>query len=528
MSSFYDDASLIIIPSGYKTSKIYAEKPTDGSGDLTFTRASGATRVASNGLIEEVRTNLILQSNDFSNASWTKLNGVTVSATRVADPFGGTTAWQLIYNGTTDGRLEQNVVGFTGQGTQSVWLRVSAGTQIVKIGAVGGSTVSATVTTTWTRYSATTTGGNFPRILCDANTTIQAYGCQFEAGDIATNYIPTTTAAVSVGPVSNVPRLDYTNSSCPRLLLEPQRTNLATFSEQFNNAAWTKSNATVTANTSVSPDGYASADTLTVSAGGYLYFQVVSYSAVSGQSVTLSLFAKNQINNFLVIGGATTAGTDVYRIENYGNGWYRHILTRTFTATASTTLQYIVATVGTHIIWGAQIEAGSYATSYIPTLSASVTRVADAASKTGISSLIGQTEGTIFLDVRAVLDTTTNQDYSVSDGTTNNRALIRLNNSGLINAIGVFGGSVEFNMGTTPYVAGSRYKIALAYKLNDIALYVNGVQAATDNTATISGTLSRFGFDVGTGVAPIISPVNQALIFKTRLTNAQLAELTTL
>jgi hypothetical protein len=303
---------------------------------------------------------------------------------------------------------------------------------------------------------------------------------------------------------------------------------LATFSEQFNNAAWLKSSATVTANTSVSPDGYASADTLTVSAGGYLYFQVVSYSAVSGQSVTLSLFAKNQINNFLVIGGATTAGTDVYRIENYGNGWYRHILTRTFTATASTTLQYIVATVGTHIIWGAQIEAGSYATSYIPTLSASVTRVADAASKTGISSLIGQTEGTIFLDVRAVLDTTTNQDYSVSDGTTNNRALIRLNNSGLINAIGVFGGSVEFNMGTTPYVAGSRYKIALAYKLNDIALYVNGVQAATDNTATISGTLSRFGFDVGTGVAPIISPVNQALIFKTRLTNAQLAELTTL
>jgi hypothetical protein len=179
-------------------------------------------------------------------------------------------------------------------------------------------------------------------------------------------------------------------------------------------------------------------------------------------------------------------------------------------------------------LFGAQIEAGSYPSSYVNTLSTSVTRVADAASKTGISSLIGQTEGTLFLEVTAVRDTANNQDYSVSDGTSNNRALIRLNTSGLINAIGVFGGSIEFNMGTTPYTAGSRYKIALAYKLNNIALYVNGVQAATDNSATISGTLSRFGFDVGTGSAPITSPVNQALLFKTRLSNSDLATLTSL
>jgi hypothetical protein len=142
--------------------------------------------------------------------------------------------------------------------------------------------------------------------------------------------------------------------------------------------------------------------------------------------------------------------------------------------------------------------------------------------------LIGQTEGTLFLELTAVLDTANNQDYSVSDGTVNNIALIRLNTSGFINAIGVFGGSIEFNMGTTPYTAGSRYKIALAYKLNDISLYVNGVQATTDNSATISGTLSRFGLEGGTGSNPIISPVNQAILFKTRLTNAELASLTTL
>jgi hypothetical protein len=342
------------------------------------------------------------------------------------------------------------------------------------------------------------------------------------------------------------------------LLLEPQRTNLFTFSESFDDSSWTKAGSTITANNATSPDGYSSADRIveTATTATHLILRSVALTAASH---TFSCFIKavsgstrnvgllfNTTGKGVIVNPSTgavvlysgTTPADV-KIETYSNGWYRVAVTATTAAITESLRIYLAngttwtapyAGDGTSsaLIWGAQLEAGAYATSYIPTLSASVTRVADAASKTGISSLIGQTEGTIFLDVRAVLDTTTNQDYSVSDGTTNNRALIRLNNSGLINAIGVFGGSVEFNMGTTAYTAGSRYKIALAYKLNDIALYVNGVQAATDNTATISGTLSRFGFDVGTGVAPIISPVNQALLFKTRLTNAQLAELTTL
>jgi len=95
MSSFYEDASLVVIPSGYKTSKIYAEKPTDGSGDLTFTRASGATRVASNGLIEKVRTNLVLQSQAMENASWSNF-AITVSANSDTAPDGTLTADKLV------------------------------------------------------------------------------------------------------------------------------------------------------------------------------------------------------------------------------------------------------------------------------------------------------------------------------------------------------------------------------------------------------------------------------------------------
>ena len=92
--SYFDDASLVLIPSGYKNQKIYSVKPTDGTGDLTFTRASDATRVASNGLIEKVRTNLVLQSQTFDNASWTKTTDgqVTITANAAVAPDGTTTA----------------------------------------------------------------------------------------------------------------------------------------------------------------------------------------------------------------------------------------------------------------------------------------------------------------------------------------------------------------------------------------------------------------------------------------------------
>ena len=94
MSSFYEDASLVMIPSGYKTSNVYSAKPTDGAGDLSFTRSNDtATRVGPDGLIEKVRTNLLTYSNTFTDASWTKLR-VTFTGGQ-SDPFGGTNAWKM-------------------------------------------------------------------------------------------------------------------------------------------------------------------------------------------------------------------------------------------------------------------------------------------------------------------------------------------------------------------------------------------------------------------------------------------------
>ena len=91
MSSFYTDASLVMIPSGYKDQKVYCAKPVDGSADLTFSRASNATRVNSSGLVEKVRTNLALYSEDLTNAAWTNFN-MTISANATTAPNGTTTA----------------------------------------------------------------------------------------------------------------------------------------------------------------------------------------------------------------------------------------------------------------------------------------------------------------------------------------------------------------------------------------------------------------------------------------------------
>jgi hypothetical protein len=246
--SYFDDASLVFIPSGTKTSKAYSVKPIDGTGDLTFTRSNDtATRVASNGLIERVRTNLILQSNSF-DTTWALSNATATSGQTGYD--GTSDAW--LFETTIAGAEIHQSISSTGILTYSVY---------AKAGSVNGIRLRIDAATDGNGYfdlsdgtifllegisaSIVGVGGGWYRCSVSQNTssplkvqffttdgttsydngTIYIQDAQLETGDIATDYIATTSAAVSVGPVANVPRLDYLGSSCPRLLLEPQRTN---------------------------------------------------------------------------------------------------------------------------------------------------------------------------------------------------------------------------------------------------------------------------------------------------------------
>jgi hypothetical protein len=180
-------------------------------------------------------------------------------------------------------------------------------------------------------------------------------------------------------------------------------------------------------------------------------------------------------------------------------------------------------------VWGRQLEASSYPTSYIPTTSASATRVADACFKTGISSLIGQTEGVAFIDFDF------NGNYSSGgiipfslDGGAGNElyAWIQTNGTVIFEVYNAFVGQVVIS-GSIGAVG--RKKIAFAYKQNDFAVYLNGTQVGTDTSGTVP-TMSRLfvGKYYANDTYNINAGINQTILFPTRLTNAELASLTTI
>lgn len=568
--STFDNASLVFIPSGYKTSKAYSVKPSDGSGDLAFSRSNDtATRVNSAGLIEKVRTNLALYSQDFTNPAWYKEIGNSATANTIANPLNGAVDADTI-TATATNAINVNqlfTAAVTSEYTYSIYLKKNNHDLIQPYIFSGGgfsarieinlndgtfTTINgsgATVTSVgngWYRvtliasFSSTNT---FTTGILTLSTTgsrsVYVFGAQTETG-VATDYIATTSAAVSVGPVANVPRLDYLNSSCPRLLLEPQRTNLLTYSEQFNNAAYALNNATITANSVVSPDGYTNADTYTATGGGnYINGNATS---TGSNTITYSVFAKAGTQNvfrireanyfgsatiFNLSTGTVTSGTGT--ITSYGNGWYRCTHTQAYGAgqVIVSAIFDTTASSGTFYLYGAQFEVGAYATSYIPTLGAAVTRGADACSKTGISSLIGQTEGTLFVEFDF------NGNYDVNGivaidvlGAGNNEAYIFITGAGQLRlelyAAGAVQGQIISSIG-----AIGRKKIAFAYKANDFVGYMNGVQVGTD-TSGIVGTMDTIY--VGTYQSPTYATgnMNQTLLFKTRLSNADLAALTTI
>jgi hypothetical protein len=504
-------------------------------------------------LVELVPYNLVQYSETFASP-WSYLSGASVSANSAVSPNGQNTAATFSVASTAFSGLLQAL----GSNAQSISIYAKKGTLdylwIVNenISAIGASYNLATGAVTYTASGHTATiesvGNGWYRCIISHPTNgweFMQFGLS-NASNSATSpsggnaYIWGAQAVDGILPKDyqrtetrlNIPRLDYSNGTCPSLLVEPQRTNLATYSEDFTNAIWLKSSATITANTTTAPDGTTTADTLTITSGGYLLQQLTLFPAVSGQSVTISVYAKNQTTDFLLFGGATAAGTDTYTITNANNGWYRHTRTRVFTTTTSLLpLQWIIFDqVGTNFIWGAQLEAGAYPTSYIPTTSASVTRNADVVSKTGISSLIGQTEGTFFVDFKL-------NGNSYSDNTSlyyvtlaknspfNFFELIRYNNS-LLYFIADNGVGIGPRVLTAFGDLNGRYKFAVAYNSSGLKCFLNGVLIYT--SADIIPTCDEVNFGHYDAFVNQQNNFNSVALWKTLLTDTQCIQLTTI
>ena len=386
------------------------------------------------------------------------------------------------------------------------------------------------------------------------------------SGDLTVTRATTATRVNSAGLIEsvavNVPRLDYTNSTCPSILVEPQRTNLALYSSQFDNAAWSKGTiTTISANTVISPDGTQNADTVTCNGAGVTFTRQITYLGTTSKCSN-SIYAKKgntryfAFRNFGDSGGKhdvfdfdtktwTQNTSAVLSYEELDNGWFRlksvnsDVLGNyffSFFPTENTSGDEVDTINNKNVyVWGAQAEIGSYATSYIPTTSASVTRNADVISKTGISSLIGQTEGTIF--VEEVYDATIANNgglddtlVSLTDGTSSNLISIFHYGLGIGNVLFFIrlSGTTQVAISSSTPTSGT-YKIALAYKNNDVVGYINGVQIATDTSATIPATSAITLVDpITTNAATKTVKRKNVAVWKTRLSNGELSTLTTI
>jgi len=350
----------------------------------------------------------------------------------------------------------------------------------------------------------------------------------------------------------NVPRLDYPPlGGCPRILIEPERINRVFYSEEFSNAAWTPLRATVTANTTTAPDGNVTADKLVATAvsNTHLILQTPAGS-VSGTTVTASVFVKaaglaniqilnnaggGGIGNFnLTTGTATLGSTGVsVSIQNYGDGWYRCAMTyiptttglfnvHIYLANSSGNTTFLGNTVDGVFLWGFQLEAGSTATSYIPTVAAIATRNADVINATGVSSLIGQPNGTIF--VEANLTANTDQRRIITLGTELQRIMfwtsgttLRANFNSESVIIGTFPiGTAKMALGYTIAGGSTTYSI----KLNNDTLITGTAAAAPSSLSDI-----YLGSNVN-GALILNDRINLVTLFTTRLSPTQLGNLT--
>ena len=175
-------------------------------------------------------------------------------------------------------------------------------------------------------------------------------------------------------------------------------------------------------------------------------------------------------------------------------------------------------------VFGAQVEEGGYATSYIPTSGSAVTRLADECSQTVPDGVIGQTEGVLFLDFKK--ESNGLEVWSINDGTSSNRVYMGFNGSNFISQVRSSDGSAQAYF-TTALNNNTRYKCALAYKLNDFVLYINGVQIGTDNNGVVPLNMSKLSANASTFAdAPFFSPTNDIRLYNTILSNSELQALT--
>jgi len=376
-------------------------------------------------------------------------------------------------------------------------------------------------------------------------------------------------AGVLQSAAVDAPRLDYNPSTLAAqgLLIEEARTNSLLRSAEFDNASWIKTRATVTANTATAPDGTTSADSIvedgTAANTHDLRQGGITNSATTNWTLSFFLKAVNRTwalielqnasatNNRArawfnlqtgVVGTGNTVGSGItyvsHSIQNVGNGWYRCVVVGTVDVSVTSIQAWVEGTIADNTtnydgvngqtsvyIWGAQLEAGAFPTSYIPTTTTALTRAADVASVNTLSPWFNATEGTLFAESSVnytVPATFFPLAASLNDNSSNNRIEVGYLTT-VVAGFEVSVGGVS-QAGLYPSTAAQVRRTAGAYAANDFAVSTNSSAPTTDTSGSIP-SVTRLALGTRTSGGTVIH-LRRVTYYPRRLSNAELQALT--
>ena len=322
---------------------------------------------------------------------------------------------------------------------------------------------------------------------------------------------------------SNIPRLDYSNSDCPSLLLEPQRTNLVTQSEDLS-TTWLKSGGVTLTSGQISPKGDTSAYKVQMTSGANNYLYIGG--GTNGVEYTISGYFKadSSINIGFSDGSVSPNSIDLT------TDWKRFSFTFTRNGGGLQIDNYFGVSPSqqakTFYVWGVQMEAGSYATSYIKTTGSIITRQKDICINGGDANLFNISEGTLFVDTTPFEREATDR-ITLSNNNYNNRIIISKVNATQLQFFVISNNSTSLIY--TPNINyNSRNKIAITFKQNEFKIYLNGLLKYTDPFGNVPTGLNDLSFK-GIGNSLYWSgKIHDTRVYDRVLTQAEAIELTTL